>query len=154
MPNVKTKPTAFIDHIRELLNQGRTQEALRYVEHLGQNSSVMENAKAVCLMRLGKVEQAVSLLRDVVFQGYICIQPEIPMLYQINFAAAMVLANKKDFAISLLAKPEVRSHPQAAKLYEAIRQWRKGLNLLEKFCYHIGLYSKKPVRMDFPAGEV
>lgn len=154
MSNIKTKPSPFIDHIRELLNQGHIQQALQYIEHLGQNSAVMENAKAVCLMRLGKIEQAISLLRDVVFQGNICISPETPMLYQINFATAMLLKNKKDFAISLLANPDFMKYPQALKLKEAVKQWRKSLNFLEKLCYHIGIYSNKPVRLDFPLGEV
>ncbi|MFA5553720.1 MAG: hypothetical protein WCZ89_00460 [Phycisphaerae bacterium] len=154
MSTVKTKSAVSIDHVRDLLNQGLAYQALQYIEHSGQKTQVMENAKAVCLLRNGKTEQAVSLLKDIVFQGKICVPPETPLLYQINFALAMLVVNNKDFALLLLAKPEVRNHPQAAKLIDAVNKWRKSLTLLEKFCYHIGIYSRKPVKIDFPAGEV
>lgn len=154
MLTAKTKSTVPIDHIRDLLNQGLAHQALQYIEHSGQKTQIMENAKAVCLLRLGKIDQAINLLKDIVFQGKICVPPETPLLYQINFATAMLVVNNKDFAMLLLAKPDIQSHPQAIKLIDAVNKWRKSLTLLEKFCYHIGIYSRKPVKIDFPAGEV
>ena len=154
MLNVKTKSPTAIDHVRELLNQGRPQDALMFIEHLGQKTPVMENARGVCLIRLGKFEQAISVLREVAFQGYICMPSDTPVLYQMNFAIAMLVSNRKDGAFSILNKLDEKEHPQIAKLKDAIRRWVKSLNFVEKCCYHIGLYPNKPVTIDFPPGEV
>ncbi|MFB0552231.1 MAG: tetratricopeptide repeat protein [Phycisphaerae bacterium] len=154
MLNAKIKSPASIDYVRELLNQGRPQDALKFIEHLGQKTPIMENARGVCLLRLGKIEQAISVLREVVFQGYICIPSDTPVLYQINFATAMLIANLKDAAIPILDRLDVTEYPQAAKLKDAISRWAKSLNLIERFSYHLGLYPSKPVKIDFPPGEV
>jgi hypothetical protein len=154
MPNVKTKSPTAIERIQELLNQNRPHDALRFIEHLGQETPTMKNALGVCLMRVGKIEEAISVLGNIVFRGYICMPSDTPVLHQINFATAMLLSNRKDGAFSILNKLDEREHPQAAKLKGAVRQWIKGLNFIEKCCYHIGLYPNKPVTIDFPPGEL
>ena len=154
MLNVKTKSPIAIDHIRELLNQNRPHDALKFIENLGQKTPVMENARGVCLMRLGKFEEAISVLREVAFQGYICMPSDTPVLYQMNFAIAMLVSNHKEGAFPILNKLDEKVLPQIAKLEDAIRRWVKSLNFVEKCCYHIGLYPNKPVTIDFPPGEV
>jgi len=154
MLNVKTKSPIAIDHIRELLNQNRPHDALKFIENLGQKTPVMENARGVCLMRLGKFEEAISVLREVAFQGYICMPSDTPVLYQMNFAIAMLVSNHKEGAFPILNKLDEKVLPQIAKLEDAIRRWVKSLNFIEKCCYHIGLYPNKPVTIDFPPGEV
>ena len=154
MLNIKTKSPIAIEYIRELLNLGRPNDALKFVEHLGQKTPIMENARGVCLMRLGKTEEAISVLREVVFQGFICMPSDTPVPYQANFATAMLLANHKDGAFSILNKLDEKKYPQIMKLKDAIRQWVKSLNFAEKCYYHIGLYPKKPIMIDFAPGEV
>ncbi|HUT30568.1 MAG TPA: hypothetical protein VMX13_12310 [Sedimentisphaerales bacterium] len=105
-------------------------------------------------MRLGKIEEAISLVRDVAFQGYICMSFDAPVLYQINFARAMLLSDRKEGDFSILNKLDEKVHPQIAKLKDAIRQSVKRLNFIEKCCYHIGLYPNKPVTIDFSPGEL
>ena len=153
MLNVKTKLPMPIEYTMELLNNGRTQDALKYVEHLGQKTPVIENARGVCLMRLGKIEEAISVLREVAFQGYICIPSDTPVSYQINFATAMLLANHKEGAFSILNKLDETVYPETALLKGSIRRWFKSLNFIGKCCYHIGLYPNKPVTIDFPPGS-
>ena len=154
MLKVKTKPPIPIEHIRTLLNQSRPHEALKFIEHLGQKTPAMENARGVCLMRLGKIEEAISVLRDIVFQGYICIPLDTPVLYKTNFATAMLLSNHKEGAFDILDKLDEKEYQQVAKFKDAIRQWIKSLSFIEKCCYYIGLYPNKPVKIDFPPGEI
>src|SRR4030042_766058 len=150
MLNVKTKSPMAIEHIRELLNQDRPHDALKFIEQLNQKTPVMENARGVCLIRLGKIEEAISVLRDVTFQGYICMPSDTPVPYKINFAAAMLLANRKEGAFFILNKLDEKEYPQIAKLKDVIRRWVKSLNFIEKCCYYIGMYPNKPVTIDFP----
>lgn len=154
MPKTKTKSPTVIERVRELLNQNRPDDALKFIEHLGQKTPVMENARGVCLMRLGKIDEAVSVLRDIAFQGYICIPTDTPVLYQINFATAMLLSNHNDGALDILNKLDEKVHPEVSKLKEAIRRWVKSLNFIEKCAYYIGLYPNKRVTIYFPPGEI
>lgn len=154
MLKTKTKSPTAVEHIRELLNQDHPNDALKFIEHLGQKTPLMENARGVCLMRLGKIEEAVSVLRDAAFQGYICMPSDTPVLYQINFATAMLLSKHNDSAFDILNKLDEKIHPEILKLKEAIRRWVKSLNFIEKCCYCIGLYPNKPVTIDFPPGEI
>ena len=151
---LKTKSPTAIERVRELLNKDRPEDALKFIEHLDQKTPVMENARGVCLMRLGKIEEAVSVLRDIAFQGYICIPTDTPVLYQINFATAMLLSKNNDGALDILNKLDEKEHPEISKLKEAIRGWVKGLNFIEKCGYYIGLYPNKRVTIDFAPGEI
>jgi predicted Zn-dependent protease len=154
MQNVNQKKSTDIEHIKELLNQNQTLDALKYIERLGQDTPVLENARGVCLMRLGKFDEAATTLRNVVFQGQICIPSDTPVLYKINFATAMLLSNQKDAAFPILNQIDEKENPQAAKLKDAVKQWVKSLSLSERCRYHVGIYPKKPISLDFPPGEV
>ena len=79
---------------------------------------------------------------------------DTPVLYQINFATAMLIANFKEGAIPILNKLNGQTYPQAAKIKDALNQWVKSLNLFQKLCYHLRIYPSKPVKIDFPPGEV
>ncbi len=150
----KQKTPSPIEHIRELLNQNRPADAMKFIDHLGQDTPVMENARGVCLMRLGKIEKAAAILRNALFQGQICIPTNAPVLYRMNFATVMLLSNQKDAAFPILKQIDAKEHPEAAKLKEAVQQWVKSLSFFERCRYHIGFYPKKPVTLDFPPGEV
>jgi hypothetical protein len=154
MQNIKQKSPAGIENIRELLIQNQPVEALKFIDRSGQHSPAMENAKCVCLMRIGRIEEAVTTLRDIVFQGHICIPSDVPVLYKINFATAMILSNQKDAAFPILKQIDEKEYPYVAKIKEAVRLWVKSLSLSEKCRYYLGLYPKKPITLDFPPGEI
>ncbi|HUW18606.1 MAG TPA: hypothetical protein VMW16_04825 [Sedimentisphaerales bacterium] len=154
MLSQKTKSTDMLGHIRTLLNEGRAQDALNYTNHLGQKSQVLENARGVCLLRLGKIDEAVSVLREVVFQGYVCIPSDTPALFQANFATAMLMANYKDAAMAVINRLDDNQHPAVAKIKSAIAKWKKNLNFFERLLLGFGAYPKKPVAIDFPPGDI
>lgn len=154
MKNATQKKSSAIEDIRELLNQNLPLEALKFIDHLGQKTSELENARGVCLMRAGKINEAVAALRENVFMGHICIPSDAPVLYKINFATAMILANNKSAAFSILAQLNKNEHPYISMLKESVNQWLKSLNILERLSYHFGFYSNKPINLDFQPGEI
>ncbi|MDD5458448.1 MAG: hypothetical protein PHF37_03550 [Phycisphaerae bacterium] len=154
MLNSSTKSQSSIAHIRQLLNDGRPHDALKFINHLGLKSPIMENARAVCLMRMGKPEQAISVLRDIVFRGYVCMPSDTPALYQANFAVAMLMVNQKDGAIPILTKLNVSECPQVAKLKDAVSEWMQSLNIFQKLLCRIGYYPAKKIKIEFPLGEI
>ncbi len=155
MNTVKIKPKMdIIDRVRELLEQDRPQEALDLIEHVGQNTPAMKNAQGVCLLRLGRIEDAISVLREIAFQGHICIPSDTPAIYKANFATAMLMANRKDGAIDLINELAAKHTPEAADLKAAIDRWVKSLPLVRRILFKIGIYPSSPMPIDFFPGNL
>lgn len=149
----KTSPSGTLGHVRDLLDQSRPEDALDFINHHGQETSAMENARAVCLMRLGRLSEATSILRDIAFRGYVCMPDDTPLLFQLNFATAMLMANFKDAAIAIMDRLDSEQAPQALKLKGVIQRWKASIGPLGRLRCRLGFYPKKPVSLDFPPGQ-
>jgi hypothetical protein len=146
---------ATLQYIRELLDHDRPDEALDLITHSCNDSPEMENARGVCLLRLGRFDEAISVLRDVTYQGLPAIPYDTPALFQANFAVAMLRANRaKDAALVISERLNGNEHPEAAKLKAAVRQWKKSLGPLGRLGCRLGLYPAQPVPLDERAGAV
>jgi hypothetical protein len=142
------------DPVRLLLDQGKPQEALNLLKHLGQNSALTKNIQGVCLLRLGKIHEAISILSEITFQGKVCIPPETPVVFRTNFATAMLMANNKEAAISVVEHLDDRQHPAVTRIRDAIRAWEKSLNIFQRLLSKAGIYPKKAIPLDFVPGDV
>ena len=146
---------AALQHIRELLDHDRPNEALDFITHSGNDSPEMQNARGVCLLRLGRLDEAVSVLQDVTCQGLAGMSHHAPALFQVNFAVAMLRANReKGGALLISDRLNGNEHPEAAKLKGAVRQWKKSIGLLGRLRCRLGAYPAKPVPLDERAGAV
>lgn len=144
-----------MDRIRALLNEGRALEALNLINHMGQTSPEWQNARGVCLLRLGRTNEAVTILRDVVFpDNRICVPDDVPVLYRANFATAMILLRNIEAAHHLLEHMDVRSHPYAEQLATAFQRWKKTLSWIQRLLGSLGWHAAKPICLDFPPGAV
>ncbi len=144
-----------LQHIRELLDHDRPNDALDFIIHSGSDSPEMENARGVCLLRLGRFDEAIEVLQEVTFQGLPGIPPHTPALFQVNFAVAMLRANRdKGGALMISDRLKGNEHPEAAKLKAAVRQWKESLGPLGRLRCRLGLYPAKPVPLDEHAGAV
>jgi hypothetical protein len=154
MNTQKTKTAISIyDRIQQLLDQNHPQEALNLIHRGDQNSPSMKNAQAVCLLRLGKSEDAISILREITFQGHVCIPSDTPVVYQTNFAAAMLMANHKE-VIDVIGQLDETRHAAVARIKAAVKKWEKSLNPLQRLLYKAGIYPAKAVPIDFPPGDL
>jgi len=144
----------FIERVKGLLDQGRAQEAMEFVNHLGQETAPIKNARGVCLLRLGRAEAAVSEFREITFRGFMCIPSDTPVVYQTNFATAMLITNQKTGAIEIINGLDGNKHPAVAKVKAAIDKWKEGLNPLQRFLCKIGVYPGKAVPIDFVPGDL
>jgi len=155
MDNHKSKTSGnFIERVKDLLDQGRAQEAMEFINHLGQETAPIKNARGVCLLRLGRAEAAVSEFRDITFRGFMCVPADTPVLYQTNFATAMLMTNQKTGAIELISRLDNSQHPTVDKIRSAIDKWKRGLNPLQRFLCKIGVYPDKAVPIDFVPGDL
>ena len=143
-----------LQRIRELLDQDRPDEALNLAARSGDESPEMKNAHAVCLLRLGRFDEAIKVLQDLACQGMAAgMSHHAPPLFQVNFAIAMLRANREKGGAMLIADWLTgNEHPEAAKLKAAVRQWKKSLGLLGRLRCRLGAYPAKPVPLDERAG--
>ncbi|MBN1359907.1 MAG: hypothetical protein JW993_04915 [Sedimentisphaerales bacterium] len=148
-----SKLSISIEGVRALLEQGRPEAALEMGNHSGQDSPPWQNARAVCLMRLGKAEEAIRVLRAIVFPGgSICPPDDVPALYRANFVSAMLLKHSVETVMPVIEHLKDESHPYVRQLLTAIRCWRKGLTLRERVLWVLGWYPSGRIPFDFQPG--
>jgi len=144
----------IIERVKSLLEQDKVLEALDFVNHLGQETALIKNARGVCLLRLGRGEAAVSEFREITFRGFMCVPSDTPVVYQTNFATAMLMANQKAGAIELINRLDNSQHAAVVKIKSAIDQWKRGLNPLRRFLCKVDVYPNKAVQIDFVPGDL
>ncbi len=155
MATKTAKAPTPLQHIRELLDHDRPGEALNFVIHSHNDSPEMENARGVCLLRLGRFDEAITVLQEVTFQGLPGIPPHTPALFQVNFAVAMLRANRdKGAALMIADRLNGSEQPEAARLKAAVRQWKERLGPLGRFRCRLGFYPAQPIPLDEHAGAV
>jgi hypothetical protein len=151
-PMMATRTT--LDHVRDLLDRNRSEEALSFLDRHGPETPEVENARAVCLLRLGRLSDAIAILRDITFRGHMNIPDDTPLRFQLNFATAMLMINFKDGAMAVMDRLKRQTDPQAVQLREAIDRWRESLGLIGRLGCCVGLYPRQPVELGFPPGRV
>lgn len=116
----------------------------------------LHNARAVCLLRLGRAEQAVHLLRCLVLKpGGLLVRADIPTVYKTNFATALLLNDHPSGCSGLLNEVSDESNPAVIKLRLALKKWERGLNLWHRLWWRLGRIepANRPVTIDFEPGD-
>lgn len=142
------------DHIRQLLDQNHPQDALNLINHVGHDSAPMKNAQGVCLLRLGRIEEAINVFREITFRGYVCVPSDTPVVYQTNFAMAMLLANHKEGVIDIVSRLDEKQYPAVGRIRSALRKWEKSLGFFQRLLYKAGIYPDKAIPIDFAPGDL
>ncbi|TWU01912.1 tetratricopeptide repeat protein [Neorhodopirellula pilleata] len=90
--------------------------------------SQFRNMLGVCLMRMGKVDQAVDVYRSfVLVPGTVLERSDVSNASKRNYATALLLKGFPSGALSVLTEIRDPNHPMAERLYLAIRQWERTL---------------------------
>lgn len=146
-----------LDRVRTLLDQGNPREALAVLSpHAGSGSKLIVNAHAVCLMRLGRHEDAAKLLRALVYRGNsLAMSPDLPVIVKTNFATALLLTHNLDGAQAVLnGLDKNEGEDEAARNLRAlISGWKKSLTFFQRLQCLWGT-PDAPVSIDFPPGQV
>jgi hypothetical protein len=154
--NAQTPSGILLSRVAELLDQGKPGEALEAITRSRQSAPQVDNARAVCLLRLNRPEEAVKVLRNILFpRGSINMDESLPLAYRLNFATGQLMTAHVAGAQELLTTiPRGQDSPMVPKLREAIRQWKASLPVIWKLMALVGIYPGKPVVLDFPPGEL
>ncbi len=141
--------------IDALLRAGQVDEAARMLRSRGLDAPALRNAMGVCMMRAGKPTAAVEIYRDLlVIPGGVSLKLNAPVHHKVNYATALLLAGNISGCRTILDDLRYEQHPSVARLRGAIAAWKRTLGLLERVrCALLG-EATRPVKLDFPPGEV
>lgn len=128
MQNARVKPIVSISEVNAMLDSGQVEQALAAIVHTGQDTPLWRNARGVCLLRLGRLDEAMRLFTHLVFApGSVVVPEDVPPLYVANFITAMLLKKNFEAAIPPLEHLRDDGSPYVTQLLLATRQWRRSL---------------------------
>lgn len=142
----------LLTRVDALLAEDRPREALTLLPQ--SNSPWVRNARGVCLLRLGRPDEAIELLRDLVFDhtGF-AIRPDAEPVFQANYATALLLDGNTEGFWGILGGISDRSQPAVARLDGAIRRWRAGMTFWQRLSSALGAGGPR-LTLDLPPGDL
>ncbi len=129
-------------------------EAIRWLAKEG-NAPWSLNARAVCLLRSSRADQALQVYRTFVLSsGGIFLRPDVPTVYKTNYALTLLILGIPSGCLAALSEIEV-DNERARQMRECIRAWEKTLPLWPWFNWKFGRVDPRgyPIAIDFPAGD-
>ena len=141
---------------RALIESGRFEVAMGQLR-TGKATPDRQNALGVCLLRLGRVEDAVRIYRGLVLKsGATWSRADTPISHRINFATALLMSGRICGGMEVLNEVHDEQNPAVKRLRDAIRKWEQDLTWWQKFNWRCGKFepNNKPVELDFLPGEL
>ncbi|MCA9111355.1 MAG: hypothetical protein KDA52_15485 [Planctomycetaceae bacterium] len=153
-PAEQTQSEILIDKAVRLVDTGQLEQAIKVLASSNLNTHAIRNARGVCLMRLGRVADAVQLYRSLVLmQGCTWMNPELPVIYRTNFATSLLLSGRKTGGLEALLEIREPDHPSVVRLREAFQKWEQNLTWGQWLLWKFGVDPKSPVTLAFAPGD-
>lgn len=133
----------FVNAAARLVADGDYEAAFKILVQSGSAPEIV-NARCVCLMRMGKVQQAVRAYRTLVLKpGCTWMKSELPTAYKANFAMALLLDSRVTGCLGVLAELREEGHPTVTRLRQAIKEWETKLTWWQRFQWRFGQIEPK-----------
>lgn len=146
---------SILRRCEDLLARGDTRGGLDLIATGKKSDPYLENARGVCLMRLGRSREAVELFRGLVLQGdSLSLADEVPPGFVTNFATALVLENNVKGALLVLGELHLDAYAAVGHLRDAIARWRAGLSWRARLSYSMYGTVHGPIDLGGPPGEL
>ncbi|MCE5339580.1 MAG: hypothetical protein LLF92_00445 [Planctomycetaceae bacterium] len=141
--------------IQNYLKSGNPEKALRL---LGEETHQpeLENARGVCLLRLNRIDSALEIFKEIVFQHCICIASTTPSLYKANYMTALLLKGSTSMAMELdgTLNDTDNIHPYVVELKQLIRNFKYTLPWYQRILCYVGVYPNKSLTLPFEPGGI
>lgn len=114
------------------------------------------NRLGVCHLRLGNADEAVRIYRGLVLQpGCTWERTDIPQVYRVNYATALLLSGQPAGCIEVLQSKTLADHPRALELRAAIKRWERSLGFFKRWDWRLNGVTPKDchIELDFEPGE-
>lgn len=145
----------LIERVQRMLEQGHARQAFDLINARGAGEPNVRNARAVCQLRLGRPDEAVRLLRELVLpHGRVDLRTDVPVCFQTNYATALFLSGNISGGEAVLHDLRSVKHPRLAELRRAFDGWVASLSFWQRFLWRCGLPIDKPFALDFPPGDL
>jgi len=154
MTTASHKSVTVLDRVRECLARNEPQKGLDALNHCQDHSPQADNARAVCLMRLGRPEAAVALYRKLLLSSGVLMRQDAPAQFKSNFAAALLMTGNLSGATALLDELRGTDDPGARRLRDALGRWRRSLSPWRRGLAAIGIPPQGPIALDYAPGEL
>ena len=152
--SAESSSTTLLGKATRLAAAGKYEEALSALSGENSAASDIKNARAVCLMRLGRHDAALQILRSLVLQsGSTWMKPELPIVYRVNFATALLLAKLPGGVRDALFDIQEKDHPSVVRLHNALDVWQKRLTWWQRLNWKLGVAPEVPISIDFEPGD-
>lgn len=146
---------SVMDRVLAEAARGRYDRAIDISRTRGAQEPDVLNARGVCLLRVGRVEDAVALFRSLVLNpGCTWMRRDRPMHFKTNFATALLMAGHPSGCLEILAEAGVES-PEAARLRAAIKSWEATLPFWPWVNWKTSRIEPphRPAALGFPPGD-
>lgn len=154
-PTVSGPADLALQRVLRYVSAGEFEKALDVLATAGK-SARLQNARGVCLMRLGRTEPAIRVFREFLLNpGSTWMRPDLPTVYKANYATALLVGGHPSGALEILGEIKDAAHPSVQRLRAAIRDWEASLSFWQRLNWRFGKIepSGRPVQLDFPPGE-
>lgn len=112
------------------------------------------NAYGVCLLRLGKVYEALTLFNEITLDSKtLQVRQDAPDIFKVNLATARLMAKNPAGCLEAMRTVRDKKTEYCGCLLRAIRRWSKSLPMLQRLAWRLGYLPKIPIRLDFVPGE-
>jgi tetratricopeptide (TPR) repeat protein len=171
LSTMRAKPEQRLAGAKQHRNLSRTDEILRKIEpcvaagHYAKAVALLSsvgadpqllNAKGVCLLRMGKYDEAVRLYKNLVLTpGCTWMRRDLPTVYKTNYATALLLSGRPGGSLEMLDEIGDEQNPTVRRLRSAIQHWEARLSLWQRLNWRFGRIapSNRPLSIDFEAGD-
>jgi len=150
-----TEAHGLLRRIQAALDAGDPQGALSLIDTRHSGDRYLDNARGVCLLRLGRLRPAVELYRRIVLaEGSMELRPGLPVVIATNYATALLLEQNVDGCLALLRQLHQDEHPSVLRLRDTVERWREGLGRWERLQFRLYGIMKRPIVLDGLPGEL
>lgn len=155
-PEARNSPTSdatlhpAIQRARPLIQKGDYVGTAKLLAAADRHPQV-RNALGICLMRTGRIDNAVDVYRAFVLTpGTLLERADVCDMYKRNFATALLIKGLPSGALTVLKGTGEPDHPMATRLYAAIKQWERSLSWLRRLDWKFN--SIEPANCTIPLG--
>lgn len=152
------KSTVFplsLQEVRPLLEEHEFRDLKSALEAPHFDQERLRHVWGVCMMRQGKIEEALRLFRSQVVGRGLCLREDARPEFKLNFATAMLLDSNVEGCVEVLGElDECKDVAGAvARLRQCIQKWKQSLSWGDKLRTWFG-GSVRAIQLDFRAGEI
>jgi hypothetical protein len=150
MSSIKNSP----EYIWSLICDSQLEEAYKLLTGMQDGSVWMQNAMAVCQMRMGKPEKACAILIDLVYQkNSVVLRADATDATKLNLATAMLMTGNIEGALGVFNSVKNET-PMKKNVEYAIQIWKKKQSLCSRIGMLFGMYPSTKAELDFPPGQI